>query len=92
MPTGDPNDTKSWADWIGEAKPGECIFLPPGVPPRDPLAFQSLRPHPLLCGLNIEQFNTLFHRLWSGCVGQEWYEKKAWMNIQQQLDHLGIPV
>lgn len=31
-----------------------------------------------------------FHRLWSSCVGTKDYNKEAWLEVQKQLNQIGI--
>ena len=39
---------------------------------------------------DIQEFNVAFHKAWSACVGTKDYNKKAWMDIQRQLNAVGI--
>lgn len=41
---------------------------------------------------SIEKARELFHRLWRKDVGTPGYDKKAWMNLQQVMTDLGVPL
>lgn len=36
--------------------------------------------------LTKDQLHTVFHALWTECVGTAAYDKAAWTNVQRQLE------
>ncbi len=48
--------------------------------------------HKQVWGDKVEKARALFHELWTKAVGMPDYDKEKWMELQQALTDLGIPM